>query len=189
MSSNPSRRRTHHLSTNNKRHSSELYQEPLSRRKNNLNDGNSSEESRSSSSASDDTATTCTISRKKKPRHCQEESTCGGGPSRSVMGWNLFVTGLPADIYSDQEVEDYFARHGHVQSIRLIRKAVGRVWNSAANNKGPPAIVEFANQQEAQNALNHCHQSAFREGSVLSVTWAFVQPPSLSTIRTGENRM
>lgn len=177
MSSNPSRRHNYH--TTNKRGCSELFRQGSlvsSKIRNNNGRGDSSEDSRS-----DDTATKSTILRKKKPRHERPVTGGGGGPIRSIMGWNLFVTGLPHDVGSDQ-VEEHFAAAATqgVQSIRLIRNA-GRRWYG----KGSSAIVEFASQIDAQNAINRFHNSTFRKGVVLSVTWAFVQQPPTTTILVG----
>ena len=85
-------------------------------------------------------------------------------------------------------MEDYFAPFGKVQYVRLIRKA------RSCRVQHPVAIVEFAQQQDAQNALNQCHHGSnftTRDKEVvLSVTWAFVQPSYLSmNHQFGENRM
>lgn len=139
--------------------------------------GDSSEDSRSDDTATTPTTTTTTCKKKVK---CYAQETCGGGPCRSVMGWNLFDTGLPEDTNRTQ-LEDFFAPHARVQSIHLIR---GGRWN-----KGPPAIVEFVDQEAAQAALNRCHNAKFRKDVIVRVSWAFVQPPSLSSNLTGENKI
>ena len=141
-----------------------------------------------SSSDEDDSATTTTSSstskssvrhRHKKVRR-DEETPLHAGPIQSVMGWNLFVTGVPLDVRSE-ELQEYFGQHGQVQSVRIIPTT--STSSTTSSQQGcRPAIVEFASKMDAQNAINECHDRAFRSGAVLGVSWAFVQPPPFSLI-------
>ncbi|CAD7937718.1 unnamed protein product [Amoebophrya sp. A25] len=80
----------------------------------------------------------------------------GGGGGGNGGGGTIWVGGLPSDIKED-EIFEKFEKYGKVADVRL-----------KISNRGPPfGFVEFANQRDAEDAVQGLDQtSAFSSGKI-----------------------
>jgi RNA-binding protein 8A len=86
---------------------------------------------------------------------------------KSVDGWVVFVTGVHEEAQED-DIMDAFSEHGTVNKVQInVDRQTGLV-------KGY-ALVEYATQSEAQDAINNLHGSEIL-GKKIGVNWAFVKP-------------
>ena len=93
----------------------------------------------------------------------------------AVEGWVVFVSNVHEEA-SEEDLHDHFADCGDVKNIYLnLDRRTGFV-------KGY-AMIEYANQQEAQQAVNSLNDSDFMTQPI-KVTWAFSPQP----LRRIENR-
>ena len=85
-----------------------------------------------------------------------------------MEGWVVFVSGVHEEA-SEEDLHDHFADCGDVKNIYLnLDRRTGFV-------KGY-AMIEYAHQQEAQQAVNNLNGSEFMTQPV-KVTWAFSSKP------------
>ena len=93
------------------------------------------------------------------------------GPLRSVEGWVVFVTGVHEEAQED-DLMDAFSELGTVCKVQI------NVDRQTGLAKGY-ALVEYATQSEAQDAINTLH-GANVLGKNIGVHWAFVKPTGQS---------
>lgn len=89
------------------------------------------------------------------------------GPLRSVEGWVLFITGVHEEAQED-DLMDAFSEHGTVNKVQI------NVDRQTGLAKGY-AMVEYATQSEAQDAINTLHGTELL-GKNIGVHWCFVKP-------------
>ncbi len=84
------------------------------------------------------------------------------------MGSKIYVGGLPYSA-TEQEIQDLFAPHGNVQSVRVITDRV------TGQSRGF-GFVEMGSDAEAQNAIEALNSTQMN-GRTLSVSEARPQEP------------
>jgi len=84
------------------------------------------------------------------------------------MGSKIYVGGLPYSA-TEQDVQDLFAPHGNVQSVRVITDRV------TGQSRGF-GFVEMSNDEEARNAIEALNSTQMN-GRTLSVSEARPQEP------------
>jgi len=89
------------------------------------------------------------------------------GPLRSVEGWVVFVTGVHEEAQED-DLRDAFSEHGAASKVQINTD------RQTGLAKGY-ALVEYATQSEAQDAINTLHGAQVL-GKTIGVHWAFVKP-------------
>jgi RNA-binding protein 8A len=101
------------------------------------------------------------------PSQQQQRRRPRTGPLKSVDGWVVFVTGVHEEAQED-DIMDAFSEHGTVNKVQInVDRQTGLV-------KGY-ALVEYATQSEAQDAINNLHGTEIL-GNKIGVNWAFVKP-------------
>lgn len=100
-----------------------------------------------------------------EPQHMSHRPRTG--PLRSVEGWVLFVTGVHEEAQED-DLMDAFSEHGTVNKVQI------NVDRQTGLAKGY-ALIEYATQSEAQDAINTLHGAELL-GKKIGVHWAFVKP-------------
>jgi RNA-binding protein 8A len=87
------------------------------------------------------------------------------GPLRSVEGWVLFVYGIPPEAQEEDVLQKFGQLGGKITKIVLnLDRKTGQA-------KGY-ALVEFAEREEAQDAINALHGTRLL-GKQIGVTWTF----------------
>ncbi|CAB9524965.1 RNA-binding protein 8A [Seminavis robusta] len=104
--------------------------------------------------------------RSRHPHH-QQRTIPRTGAVRSVEGWVVFVTGIHEEAQED-DISDAFSDHGTVTKMQM------NVDRQTGLAKGY-ALVEYASQTEAQDAINNLHGAKIL-GKTIAVNWAFVKP-------------
>jgi RNA-binding protein 8A len=103
-----------------------------------------------------------------------ESVTQGGGqgPARSVEGWVLFISGVHEEA-QEEDLTEAFGDFGDVKNVYLnLDRQTGFV-------KGY-ALVEYANQKEAQAAIDGMDGKELLTQPV-KVTWAFTKAAGKAT--------
>jgi RNA-binding protein 8A len=86
------------------------------------------------------------------------------GPSRSVEGWVVFITGIH-DEANEEDINEKFGEYGQIKSIVLnLDRKLG-------TPKGY-ALVEYSEREEAQDAINALHGTQLL-GKNIGVHWTF----------------
>jgi RNA-binding protein 8A len=87
------------------------------------------------------------------------------GPTASVMGWVLIVTGLNEET-QEEDVHDAFADHGELKNVYMnLDRQTGFA-------KGY-ALVEFKERKGAEAAISALNGSNLMEKKI-AVDWAFI---------------
>ena len=94
-------------------------------------------------------------------------------PLKSVEGWVVFVTGIHEEAQED-DITDAFSEHGAVNKVQI------NVDRRTGFTKGY-ALVEYATQSEAQDAINTLHGTELL-GKKIGVHWAFVKPTGYTAV-------
>ncbi|CBQ68985.1 related to RNA-binding protein 8A [Sporisorium reilianum SRZ2] len=99
-----------------------------------------------------------------------EASDSGARAVKSVEGWVIVVTNVHEEA-TEEEVMDKFLDYGNVKSCHLnLDRRTGYV-------KGY-ALLEFAEQDEAQAAIQACSDGLTLLDEELKADFAFVKPPA-----------
>ncbi|SPO31046.1 related to Y14, exon junction complex [Ustilago trichophora] len=99
-----------------------------------------------------------------------ETADSGARAVKSVEGWVIVVTNIHEEA-TEEEVIDKFLDYGSVKSCHLnLDRRTGYV-------KGY-ALLEFAEQEEAQAAIQACSEGLTLLDQDLRADFAFVKPPS-----------
>lgn len=89
----------------------------------------------------------------------------------AIEGWIIIVRNIHEES-QEEDIHDLFAEFGEIMNMHLnLDRKTGFV-------KGY-CLIEYANFEEAQKAIKEMNGYSFRERK-LSVSWAFVEPPSSS---------
>lgn len=90
-------------------------------------------------------------------------------PRKSVEGWIVFATGIPAEAEQD-DIERIFADYGKLNSIHLnVDRRTGYL-------KGY-ALVEYQSFKSAQEAINQLNDTQILDQTI-KVDWCFVDAKS-----------
>ena len=108
------------------------------------------------------------------PSHHHQRTRPRTGAVKSVEGWVVFVTGVHEEAQED-DITDAFSEHGTVTKIILNTD------RQTGLAKGY-ALVEYASQTEAQDAINNLHGAKVL-GKTIGVHWAYVKPTGHSGMR------
>lgn len=88
-------------------------------------------------------------------------------PRKSVEGWIVFATGIPAEA-EPEDVERLFAEYGSIHSIHLnVDRRTGYL-------KGY-ALVEYENFDSAQEAINQMNDTEILDQKI-KLDWCFLNP-------------
>ncbi|TKY88889.1 hypothetical protein EX895_002130 [Sporisorium graminicola] len=106
-----------------------------------------------------------------------ETSDSGARAVKSVEGWVIVVTNVHEEA-TEEDVMDKFLDYGNVKSCHLnLDRRTGYV-------KGY-ALLEFAEQDEAQAAIQACSEGLTLLDEELKADFAFVKPPAGASAARG----
>lgn len=88
-------------------------------------------------------------------------------PRKSVEGWIVFATGIPAEA-EPEDIEMRFAEFGAIHSIHLnVDRRTGYL-------KGY-ALIEYESYKSAQEAINQMNDAVLLDEKI-KVDWCFLDP-------------